>query len=289
MFLQCLIALLLAVHLVCMNISSAGPLLCIWIERYRKKDPETAFLLGQSLLRASIQYFFVGASVGLLMAGLLWIAGNTEFFEVLAIFGSRVYWGISELVFYVVCVWLQLLLWKKEGRKRAILRGFLGVLAATNLLYHFPPLFTAMAEYARTDYEAAHRLTSAEYRELIFTARIMSISCHFWLASIAVTGAWIMFKYRKSDTPWPVQMGARFALLTTAFQMLVGLWVVVSLFGRVSNCITLQILITSKVQCFVELDCPGGTKSAQRLSAQRQSAQRQSANRHYISNYKMWG
>ena len=229
MFLQFLIAVLLAVHLVCMNVSSAGPLLCLWLERHRKKDPDLGLRVGQDLLRASLVFFFVGALLGLVMAGVLWLSGNTEFFDVLKIFGSRVFWGVWELVFFVACVFWQLKLWKKTSRASVIGRCFLGVLASTNLMYHFPPLFTAMAEYAGTDFDSTYRLTSADYRGLIFNTRTMSISMHFWLASIAVTGAWLMFKYRKLESKWPVQMGARFALLATAFQMAVGLWVVISL------------------------------------------------------------
>lgn len=249
MLLQFLIAILLAVHLVCMNISSGGPLLCLWLEKHRKRDAETAKLIGHQLLKASLQFFLMGSVFGLLIAALLWFSGNTKFFDVLAVFGSRIHWGVWELLFFAGCVYLQWYLWKRNTRSALIGRCFLGVLASTNLMYHFPPLFTAMAEYATTDFDTSHRLTSPEYRDLIFNSQIMSISTHFWLACIAVTGAWIMFKYRKLDIRWPVQMGARFALLATALQMAVGLWVVISLPSNRQDLVMGGNLVATSMLC----------------------------------------
>lgn len=233
--LQFLIVLTLAAHLICMNVCSAGPLLTVWLERrYRRTQDPAANQLGIQLTRTVLWTFFVGIGFGFLLAGLIWMSGNRAFFDALPAFSHKIWWGVWELLTYLAAVVGYLCLWPREraSATRTYFHRFLAIFAATNLLYHFPPLFTAMANYQNATPDA--EVTPAQFRQIIFSHEVMSISTHFLMASIAVAGATVMLLGRRaalgeSKVTWPVIGGARIALVATACQFMIGMWVVLTL------------------------------------------------------------
>ena len=233
--LQFLIVLTLAAHLICMNVCSAGPLLTVWLERrYRRTLDPAANQLGIQLTKTVVWTFFIGIGFGFLLAGLIWLSGKRDFFDALPAFSHKIWWGVWELLTYLAAVIGYLYLWPRDrtSAARAYFHRFLAIFAATNLLYHFPPLFTAMANFENATPDAA--VTPAQFRQIIFSHDVMSISAHFLMASIAVSGATVMLLGRRSalgesKVTWPVIAGARIALVATAFQFMIGMWVVLKL------------------------------------------------------------
>ena len=70
--------------------------------------------------------------------------------------------------------------------------GLLALLAATDLMYHFPPLFAMLALLDRRTELAGQTLTSSLYRTLLVDPQVMAMVAHVWLAAIAVTGILVM-------------------------------------------------------------------------------------------------
>lgn len=233
--LQVVSTLTLAAHLICMNVSSAGPLFCIWLERrFARTGDSLSSQLGRRLARCIILTFFLGIGFGLMLAGWMWISGRHEFFEALSAFSHKIRWGVWELISYLVAVLVYVWMWPagKVSKTRTVVHRILAVFASTNLLYHFPPLFTAMAKYEPTG--SPTPITPAEFRQLIFRHDVMSISVHFMLASVAVAGVCVIVLARRNalaepPVKWPVVGAARISLLATAFQFIVGLWVALKL------------------------------------------------------------
>ena len=232
---QILIVPTLATHLLCMNVCSAGPLIAIWLERrFRRTNDSLAHEIGRRLTRTILVTFFVGIGFGFLLGGLMWISGKRELFDALPAFSHKIWWGVWELLAYVFAMVVYLLMWPKAkvSMSRTCFHRFLAIFSATNLLYHFPPLFTAMANHRNS--EPGVSLTPADFRQIIFSQEVMSISVHFWLASIAVSGIVVMMLGRRAAlhepaVKWPVVGGARIALVVTAVQFIVGMWVALKL------------------------------------------------------------
>ena len=77
------------------------------------------------------------------------------------------------------------------------LHGSLALLAATNLLYHFPPLLTIMTMSAGGEIELAGEVDAATFRQLFSTPNVLAHTLHFWLASVAVSGVVVFWLARR--------------------------------------------------------------------------------------------
>lgn len=226
-------AFVLALHLVCVNIASAGPLVCLGFEVGESRGGKLAGRVGRWLAMATVIFFILGIVLGLLMGAFVW---NDAFARALSLLSRRVYFGVIEIVFSLVLMFGYALWWRFSKPKVAIwvrvLRCSLPLLAATNLLYHFPMLFSILADLANRSRQPAEALTSAEFRELAFSPELVSRSIHFTLASFAVCGALLMVYalWRTKENSSPLyetvgRWGGWLALIPTALQLPVGLWV----------------------------------------------------------------
>lgn len=209
-----------------MNVCSAGPLLCIWLNRkHATSDSKT---VGLGLAWHCYWLLFVGVLLGLLVGVTGWVNGDRELVDVLPLFRSKVLWGIAEIGCSLVWAWgyWAWLKWRPPtGRFARFLHASLAVLSSTNLLYHFPPLMTVMSQVASGDLIVIEPINSADYRALIFTPHIMAHSLHIWLASFAVSGIFLFWLARRLATPWPmIAHGARVALVATLAQIGSGIW-----------------------------------------------------------------
>ncbi|HWC89701.1 MAG TPA: hypothetical protein VG433_08600, partial [Pirellulales bacterium] len=145
-------------------------------------------------------------------------------------------------------------------RARPWLQGILAVLAATDLAYHFPPLFSMLALLASRPELADVELTSQVNRSLMLDPQIMAMVLHVWLAATAVTGASVMLlvagrlptvaqappaaALANSIAAAPAgsapdaaaqgiaRMAAGWALGATVLQLPVGVWVLLTLPDR---------------------------------------------------------
>lgn len=227
--------LLLAFHLMCMNVAAAGPLVCMWLEWREGRGDALAGRVGRYLALCGIVLLLVGMLLGTAMGVLLW---SDSYRTAIVQVRSRVEYGVAELLFSLVLMVGHLVWWRFRpdcGRPERWLRLILPLAAGTNLLYHFPPLFTVISQLAASP--AGEPLSSAEFRARMFDNEVLARWVHFVLAAAAMCGV-VLIGYamrlgrRKAD-PEEVHRvalwGARLALGPTVVQMVVGLWVLLAL------------------------------------------------------------
>jgi hypothetical protein len=225
------VSFVLALHLMCVNVAAAGPLVCVWLD-WRAASDDLARRAGRFLAISSIALLLVGGGLGIAIAGLLW---NDAYHDLMHAFSYKIVWGAWELLFSVVLMAVYAVVVAIAPARRIgwrLLRASIAVLAATNLLYHFPTLFIAISEVGAGYLDGPPRIDAAAFRQMMAESSVLARSVHFWLASIAVTGitlvAYARWLQRSEDemtnggrlATW----GARIALVPTLLQILVGVW-----------------------------------------------------------------
>lgn len=230
--------LLLAVHLICMNVASGAPLLAIWLEWKDRRGDAIAPQAARYLAKAAIVALLVGALLGILLGWLRWTPAYQEIWQVQL--AHKLKWGIRELIVSLVAF---LVYW--GWRNYAVIPtrfGFIGrscllLLASTNLLYHFPPLLIIANKLADRALPSSLELpgnvvTSKVFRQLMLLEETPALWAHFCLASLAVAGLMLLglaLRRLKSDedprgakriAAW----GGWSAFLATGLQLVVGLW-----------------------------------------------------------------
>jgi hypothetical protein len=244
--LETLLVLVLSIHLLAANLAGAGPLVAIWLDvRETRRHDALAGEVGRYLARQSLIWLSVGVALGAATLGLVWLVNWESFYETARrLPASRFWWAVPELAFYYVCMGAYLYLWKSpdaSGPWRAGLRRALGLLAATNLLYHFPLLFTVIGVYGT---RIAAESAPLNFRQTMFDPEVFSQFMHHVLASFAVVGVAMMgFALRlgragrTDDAQRIATWGGRVALAPTVLQLFVGVYVLLELPGRARNCV----------------------------------------------------
>lgn len=232
---------LFAAHLLCMNVASAGPLLCLWLDHAAGTDP-IARNQACWLAKRSWQLALVGAVLGLVFGFLHW---NPEYAAVLGNFRRRIHWGAAEFLFSVALVagYARWLAGTPEPTRAARwTRSLVAFLAATNLLYHFPTLFSLIAGMS-SGRIAAKPVDSATFRQLVANHEVWALTAHFLLASIAVSAALVLGRIARDHPLAPGNDDApdreigpqvatrvgRVALVATLGQIPVGLWLIAAI------------------------------------------------------------
>jgi hypothetical protein len=183
---------------------------------------------------------FAGVAAGFLAGWILAAFSARQYGVVLERLPTKIWWGGWEIAFSAATLAIYALWWRiapPRSRGTFALHTFMAVLAGTNLLYHFPPLFAIISQLAAGSDTAGNVIDAAEFRRLMLQAEVMSTTIHFWGAAFVVTGVWVMAcASRRSDSgdgvnpEQPVvRWGARLALLATLIQLPVGVWVLVEL------------------------------------------------------------
>lgn len=230
---ELLATFVLAGHLLAVNLASAGPLVCMWLHwRFARRDDAAAGRLGRRLAWASLWGLMIGSGLGLALLGL---ADEPYLAAVLAFPVKKFAFAAAELGCSLIWTALYAGLWQRM-RRHTYWHGFLGLLTATNLLYHFPPLLAAVA-VARVRPELAAGLAAGSTIDWLKQAEIASRAAHVTLASVAVAGVYLIgLAQRTSNDPAfresaarIARGGARIALVATLFQLIVGAWLLVSL------------------------------------------------------------
>lgn len=185
--------------------------------------------------------------LGLAIGGMLYASDRARFLAALSTIPyGRLWWGAWEIVFYLVCMWAYLALWKK-GRKETgggtaarVVQRLLAVLAATNLAYHFPPLFTVASDLRTAmSAEPGHVVAMTNREFLLATMQPVVVAhwIHFLLASLAVTGVVVMrfglwcprACLNEAERHRITVVGARLALVPTVLQLLAGTYLLFQL------------------------------------------------------------
>ncbi len=214
----------LAFHLICANVATAGPLVCLWCEFREAKGGKLEGEAGRWLALWSFNLLVLGTLSGVVLGALLW---DDAYRASLKLLGSKVFWGGIEWLFSLVLSGAYVLWWRATTKGRW-LRCLLALLSGTNLLYHFPFLFTVLADLSEVE-----PVSSARFRELIVSGPILSRAVHIILACFAVTGtAWIWLatrwvkQGREHEAAVLAKWGGMLAMGPTMLQLVVGMWIV---------------------------------------------------------------
>lgn len=234
---EALLVLLLAVHLLCVNVASVAPLLTIWWERLEARGDRLAGQWGRSLLWQSIGLLLVALALGLVLGWLHWSA---EYAVAVQRLQSKIWFAVVEFIFSLLLLLVQVIWWSRsKGSSRAarVTRSLLALLASTNLLYHFPVLMVILSQLASSVELSTESIQAAEFRQRLLEPAVLARCVHIWLASVAVTGGWLIawscWQGRPIDERDPgirrAIWGARIALIPSLLQIPVGVWLLVTL------------------------------------------------------------
>ncbi|PHS05514.1 MAG: hypothetical protein COA78_15195 [Blastopirellula sp.] len=216
-----------------MNLASVGPLVAIWLDRRDGKQlDEISGDLGKKLLWWSLAAFLVGMTLGVAQGFILYLQADENFFRVLArVWDTKIFFGFWELAFYAVCLFGYIAWWqwgKRQSIWAIVVTRLLAILAATNLLYHFPMLFSIIRMIANSADKSTETIHAKEFLLYMAEGGVGWLSIHFTLASIAVTGLFVSLlclRYFKENESSPVVIGrgALISLFASVTQIPVGL------------------------------------------------------------------
>lgn len=223
----------LAVHLLCVNLACGGPMVAAWLDWRGVRGDGAAAALAVRLGRAALHALAVGAVLGIVVAWLKWDANYRALWN--GPLRYKLHWGAVEGLFsaFLLVGWCSLLP-KQAGGKRwaAIVRSLVAVVAASNLLYHVPFLMSVAARLHRSGEVTGEVLRGAAFRRIMLEGQTPALVVHVALASVAVAGvALLMIASRRqsdgseTDTARLVRYGAWWALVPSLAQLPVGLWV----------------------------------------------------------------
>jgi hypothetical protein len=229
--LEILITLLLAAHLLCVNVAAAGPLVCIWLDWKEGRGDALAGRAASYLGQASLLTLILGGLLGLAIGGASWSDAYSDLWA--GPMSHKALWGVGEYVFSVVLAG-GYVLWRgaAPGRLRG-LRCFVLLLNGTNLLYHFPFLFT-VAHDVYLQGEVLKPLSASEFRGWMAHPDVLARVVHVVLASFAVTGVTLIGyglrlqreKGGAADSERVSRWGGYLALIPSLLQVPVGLWLI---------------------------------------------------------------
>ncbi|HEX5103136.1 MAG TPA: hypothetical protein VFV87_04965 [Pirellulaceae bacterium] len=224
-------SLLIAVHLLCVNVAAGGPLVAAWLD-WRGSRDEAAGRAAKWLAGRSVAGLLAGAALGVLIGWLKWDADYRSLWT--GPLSYKMHWAGIEAVFSLVLMigwWL----WTpgRAGGSAAasLIRGLLAFLASTNLLYHFPVLFFVAARLHDAGQTSGETIRGAAFRQLMIVDDAPAMAVHVTLASVAVAATMLLglsLRWRRhSDEAGAYKVavwGGRWALVATVLQLPVGLW-----------------------------------------------------------------
>ncbi len=230
-----LLALLLAAHLLCVNVASGGPLVGSWLDARGTRGNDAAARAAAWLARASLVGLLAGTALGLVIGWLKWDSDYRSLW--LGPLSYKLKGAVIEAAFSLALIlgWSRWLPGKAGGSTAAMIaRSLLAVLAATNLLYHFPLLFSVAAHLQARHQTAGASLSGAGFRQLL-DAEALALMTHVALASLATAGLMLVglaLRWQRKDDAAAAAIaktGARWALIPSLLQMPIGLWLLLSL------------------------------------------------------------
>jgi hypothetical protein len=224
--------LLLAAHLLCVNVAAGGPIVAAWFDWRGARGDATAAWSARQMAAWSVGGLIAGGLLGVGMGWLKWDAAYRALW--LGPLSYKAHWAAIELVFSLVLMlgwwwWLP----RTVGGSRVAMwtRGAIALLAATNLLYHFPVLFTVAARLYDAGQTAGEPIRGAGFREQMLLAETPALTIHIVLASIAVAGTMLiglaLRRRRQGQEAEAARLaiwGGRWALIVSLVQLPVGVW-----------------------------------------------------------------
>jgi hypothetical protein len=240
---------LVAAHLLCVNVAAGGPLIAAWLD-WRGRSDSSAQRAAKWLAGWSVVGLLAGAALGVAIGWLKWDADYRALWT--GPLSYKMHWAAIEAAFSLALTvgwWL----WLPnsplspggrgvggEGARRgtlsALFRGLIAVLASTNLLYHFPILFSVAARLSDAGQTTGEPIRGAAFRQLMIVGESPAIAVHVTLASVAVAATMLLglsLRWRRAGDEvgaYKVAVwGGRWALAASVLQLPVGLWTLLSL------------------------------------------------------------
>jgi len=221
-----------AIHLLAMNLATAGSLLVIVLQRGRRRGDESAGRLATRLAGWSNVGLLVGTLFGAIMAWLAWIDHGPYLQAAFELLPMRRYaFGAAEIVFSLACMEVVRRMCRNTGDPTSSKRHWtivlLSLAAGSNLAYHFPPLFSMLGVFSARPERWGQPIS---FLDAIADAEVIGLWVHFLLASATVGGltlSWLASQVssaseQESTRSWTV-FGGRVALVATILQLLSGL------------------------------------------------------------------
>ncbi|HUY35685.1 MAG TPA: hypothetical protein VMV69_23275 [Pirellulales bacterium] len=185
------LVLVVTAHLLAVAWAIAGPFVGLWLAWRLRRGDAVAGVAGRYVLGLSLVALAAAIVLGLAALGLLWLEFRHPYFDAAEQVPPRRYWfGLLELVFSFVCLAAAWNGWPQadaaEGAGRFWARWGLTLLAATNLAYHFPPLFAVIGVYCTRPEQWGDQ---RPFIKMLVDPEVLARTLHHLLAAFAVTGA----------------------------------------------------------------------------------------------------
>jgi hypothetical protein len=232
-----LLVALLAAHLLCVNVASGGPIVAAWLDWRGTRGEEPAAQAAAYLGRTSIVGLLAGALLGVVIGWLKWDANYRALW--LGPLSYKLHWAGIEAIFSLALMlgWWLWLPGRAGGSRHALAaRSLVAVLSATNLLYHFPVLFSVAGHLADAGETGGEQIAGAAFRQLMVAGETPALAVHVALASLAMPGTMLLGLalrwQRRGDEASASKIarwGACWALLPSIAQLPVGLWTLMAL------------------------------------------------------------
>jgi len=180
--------ILTAIHLFLLGVAGMGPILAALIGWFARPPQDTAARL---VVRRLNRFALISLVGGVVLGFVLWAAlahaaeGSSTAFvgnEVNALFGERWFSITYLLVFSLVC--LGIVLAMGPSPRRSWLARLLGVVAGTNLVYHFPLLFVMASLLAARPELRGKTLDRSLYYQLLGEGELWGRVTHHWGALV---------------------------------------------------------------------------------------------------------
>ncbi len=236
--LQVLLTVLVALHLLLVDVAMVGPLVCVWLEwRDTRYAERAAGRLGKTWAGLVHWTLAGGIVLGCLLLAIRWWMDDRAYFSAVAVIPvGRLWFGLGELLFSFGCMGAYVALWNRWRNHRLMHRA-LAIAAAANLLMHFPALFTIISVLTTRVDQWGQVLDRAGYQRLLLDTEVVPRVIHVWLAAFAANGVLLMvFGLRLGDDEAQpalrrrlIQRGAWLGLAPTLLQIPAGLWLVLQM------------------------------------------------------------
>lgn len=219
---------LLAAHLLAAHVAAAGTLVAALLE-WRSTKSRDDVLREDARRMAWHSVWAMGLAIVLGFGLGAWKAWQgTDYRLAWQAIPSRLTWGAVELCVSLLLGILYAMAFPRDERRATaitLMHRAIAIIAATNLLYHFPSLFYAVSEIVHQRLES--QLPEGELVRTVFlSAASFARMVHFAIASVFAVCIWGLIKTR-SDAG--TKQLTKLALLTVTLQLLSGFWLVLEL------------------------------------------------------------
>lgn len=230
---QFVLMTVLAAHLLAANVATAGPFVCMWLQRRAGRGDALAGTLAKQLAGWSVVTLLFAAVTGLMQMMLVAKVYPHVFHATVALIKpSRYYASVGELVFSLVLYGVYYAMvgpgLSSAGSGKKFIAGALALLSGLNTAWHFPTLFALLGTLSTRPEVWGQEISVMKG---LADGEVLSLSFHFLFASVAVTGLLLATLAQQviatkgtTDDRRYVRAGGLLAVVPTVLQIGIGLW-----------------------------------------------------------------